>query len=177
MSRVGNKPIPIPSNVKLTVQGSTISVSGPKGELEHQVPYPITVRQEDDSLVVERPSDLRKHRELHGLTRALLANNVNGVSQGFIRKLEVNGVGYRAEAKGQKLTMQLGFSHPIEYELPKEVSAKVDGNTIALESCNKYILGEAAAKIRSFRPPEPYKGKGVRYVGEYVRRKVGKKNV
>ena len=177
MSRIGQQPIPIPSNVKLTIDGRTIKVSGPKGELQYVVVEPITVRQEENILIVERPTDERNHKALHGLTRALVANNVNGGSAGFCKRLEIIGVGYRAEAKGQTLTLQLGFSHPVVYDVPKGVDVKMEGNIVILESCNKHLLGETAAKVRSFRPPEPYKGKGVRYVGEYVRRKVGKKNV
>lgn len=177
MSRIGQQPIPVPSNVKLTIEGRMIKVSGPKGELQHEIVEPITVRQEENILIVERPTDERNHKALHGLTRALVANNVNGVSVGFTKRLEIIGVGYRAEAKGQTLTLQLGFSHPVVYEVPKGVDVKMEGQIVILESCNKHLLGETAAKVRSFRPPEPYKGKGVRYEGEHVRRKVGKKNV
>lgn len=177
MSRVGNKPIPIPSNVNLSIGAGLVKVSGPKGEMEQTIPDPITVRQEENRLLVERPSDERQHRALHGLTRALLSNHVNGVSNGFQKRLEIIGVGYRADVKGQTLTLHLGYSHPIVYEVPETVIPKMDGNAIVLECCNKYLLGETAAKIRSFRPPEPYKGKGVRYSDETVRRKVGKKNV
>ncbi len=177
MSRVGQKPIPIPSNVKLIIEGSCVKVSGPKGDMQQVVPEPITVRHESETLYVERPSDERTHKALHGLARALLANNVHGVSNGFEKSLEIIGVGYRAEAQGQKLTLQLGYSHPIVFDVPKNVGVKVEGNTVKLESCDKQLLGETAAKIRSFRPPEPYKGKGIRYSDEQVRRKVGKRNV
>jgi large subunit ribosomal protein L6 len=141
------------------------------------IPVPITVRNDAGVLVVERPSDIRIHRALHGLTRALVANMVTGVTSGFKRQLEIQGVGYRAAVQGTALNIEVGYSHPIRYELPKGISATVDRNVmITLEGIDKQLLGETAAKIRSFRPPEPYKGKGIRYVGEFVRRKVGKKN-
>jgi len=141
------------------------------------IPVPITVRNDAGVLVVERPSDIRIHRALHGLTRALVANMVTGVTSGFKRQLEIQGVGYRAAVQGNALNIEVGYSHPIRYELPKGISATVDRNVmITLEGIDKQLLGETAAKIRSFRPPEPYKGKGIRYVGEFVRRKVGKKN-
>lgn len=177
MSRVGNKPIPIPANVNLSIDVDHVKVSGPKGEMVQTIPNPITVRREENRLFVERPSNERQHRALHGLTRALLNNHVNGVAIGFHKRLEIIGVGYRAEVKGQTLTLYLGYSHPIVYQVPETVTAKMDGNAIVLECCNKYLLGETAAKIRSFRPPEPYKGKGIRYADEMIRRKVGKKNV
>jgi len=141
------------------------------------IPVPITVRNDAGVLVVERPSDIRIHRALHGLTRALVANMVTGVTSGFKRQLEIQGVGYRAAVQGNALNIEVGYSHPIRYELPKGINATVDRNVmITLEGIDKQLLGETAAKIRSFRPPEPYKGKGIRYVGEFVRRKVGKKN-
>ncbi len=141
------------------------------------IPVPITVRKDSDALLVERPSDNRIHRALHGLTRALVANMVTGVTSGFKRQLEIQGVGYRAAVQGDALNIEVGYSHPIRYELPKGISATVERNVmITLEGIDKQLLGETAAKIRSFRPPEPYKGKGIRYLGEFVRRKVGKKN-
>lgn len=178
MSRVGRLPIPIPSGVDVTIQDRRVSVKGSKGQLEWNVPEPIVARQKDQAIVVERPDDTRENRTLHGTSRALIANMVKGVSVGFRRKLEINGVGYRAAVQGNKLTLELGYSHPIEYELPKGISAEVEKNvSITLSGIDKQVLGETAAKVRSFRPPEPYKGKGVKYVEEHIRRKVGKKNV
>lgn len=177
MSRVGNNPIAVPSGVEVKFQNSNVKVKGPKGELEWDVPSPITVRQEESQLLVERPNDERQVRALHGTARALIANMVHGVSTGFERKLEINGVGYRANVQGNVLNLELGFSHPINYELPKSVTALVEKNTqITLTSINKQELGQTAAEIRKFRPPEPYKGKGVKYAEEHIRRKVGKKN-
>ncbi len=178
MSRVGRQPITIPSGVQITIQDRHITVKGPKGQLEWDYPSPITVRQEDVELIVERPDENRRNRSLHGTTRALIQNMVTGVSSGFERKLEINGVGYRASVQDQTMTLELGYSHPIKYELPEGISANVEKNVqITLQGIDKRILGEAAAKIRSFRPPEPYKGKGVKYLEEQIRRKVGKKNV
>lgn len=178
MSRIGKKPVPIPPKVKVTVAGSRVKVEGPKGVLEMDVPVPITVEQQAQELVVRRPNDERRNRALHGLTRALVANMVTGVSDGFVRNLEISGVGYRAEAKGDTLTLDLGYSHPIKFQLPAGISATVERNTqIKLEGVDKELLGRTAAKIRSFRPPEPYKGKGIKYAEEQIRRKVGKKNM
>ncbi|MFB3788800.1 MAG: 50S ribosomal protein L6 [bacterium] len=178
MSRVGRQPIPIPSGVQVHIQDRTVSVQGQKGQLEFTVPAPITVRAEEGRLVVERPDDGRLNRALHGTSRALLANLVKGVSEGFVRKLEINGVGYRASVQGNALNLELGYSHPVKYDLPAGVSAEVEKNVqITLRGIDKHLLGEVAAKIRSFRPPEPYKGKGVKYAEEHIRRKVGKKNV
>ncbi len=178
MSRVGRQPINLPSGVEVNIANQHVTLKGPKGELDFSVPEPIRIRLEDQSLLVERPDDERKNRALHGTSRALLANMVTGVTTGFQRKLLITGVGYRASVQGDILTLELGYSHPIKYELPEGVSASVEKNVeITLTCINKQVLGEAAAKIRSFRPPEPYKGKGVRYEDEYVRRKVGKKNV
>ncbi len=177
MSRVGRQPIPVPSGVEVTIQDRHVRVKGPKGQLERTIPSPITVRRDGDVLLVERPSDNRVHRSLHGLSRALVANMVQGVTDGFRRQLEIVGVGYRAAIQGDTLNLELGYSHPIRYQLPEGITGNVERNVvITLEGIDKYILGEAAAKVRSFRPPEPYKGKGVRYAGEAVRRKVGKKN-
>ncbi len=177
MSRIGRRPIAVPRGVEVTLSGTQIQVKGPKGHLEMSIPVPITVRNDAGVLVVERPSDIRIHRALHGLTRALVANMVTGVTSGFKRQLEIQGVGYRAAVQGNALNIEVGYSHPIRYELPKGINATVDRNVmITLEGIDKQLLGETAAKIRSFRPPEPYKGKGIRYVGEFVRRKVGKKN-
>ena len=177
MSRVGNNPITVPSGVEVKYQNSHVKVKGPKGELEWNIPEPITLRQENSQLIIERPNDERNVRALHGTSRALIANMVHGVSQGFVRKLEINGVGYRANVKENILNLELGFSHPINYELPEGVSATVEKNTeITLTSVDKQVLGQTASEIRKFRPPEPYKGKGVKYAEEFIRRKVGKKN-
>jgi large subunit ribosomal protein L6 len=178
MSRVGRQPITIPSGVQVTLKDNHIFIKGTKGQMDWDIPDPITVKQESDTLLVERPNDERQNKALHGTSRALIANMVLGVSQGFERKLEINGVGYRANAQGTTLNLELGYSHPIKYELPKGITAEVVKNVnITLRGINKQVLGEAAAKVRSFRPPEPYKGKGVKYVEEHIRRKVGKKNV
>ena len=180
MSRIGKLPIAIPEKVTVTVQpDNTIVVQGPQGELRQKVDAEITVKQEGSQLLVTRPTDHRRHRSLHGLYRALLANMVTGVSEGFTIKQELVGVGYRAEAKGQILEMSLGFSHDIMMALPKEVkittvTEKRQNPIITLQSADKQLLGQVAAKIRSLRAPEPYKGKGVKFVGEKLRRKAGK---
>ncbi len=178
MSRVGRQPITIPSGVQVTLKENRISIKGTKGQMDLDIPVPITVKQDSKTILVERPNDERQNKALHGTSRALIANMITGVSQGFERKLEINGVGYRANAQGSTLNLELGYSHPIKYELPKGITAEVEKNVnITLRGINKQVLGEAAAKVRSFRPPEPYKGKGVKYVEEHIRRKVGKKNV
>ena len=174
MSRVGRKVIVVPKGVNIHLVGRDITVKGPKGELKRELPTGVSLKVEPASIQVSRDDDSRDCRSKHGLTRALVSNMVVGVTTGFERKLEINGVGYRAEVTGQKLTMALGYSHPIDYQLPKQVGAKVDKNIIVLTSFDREVLGETAAKIRSFRPPEPYKGKGVKYVEETIRRKVGK---
>lgn len=178
MSRIGKQPITIPDKVKVAIEGRHVKVEGPKGSLEMDVVEPIAVKQENGSIIVERPSDERKIRAFHGMVRALLNNMVVGVSQGFTRELEISGVGYRAEVSGNTVTLELGYSHPIKYELPEGISAQVERNVLLrLEGYDKELLGRTAAKIRSMRPPEPYKGKGIKYAEEYVQRKVGKKNV
>jgi large subunit ribosomal protein L6 len=174
MSRVGRKPVVLPKGVNVNVAGRDVTVKGPRGELRRALPTGVSVKVEGAAIHVSRDDDSRENRSKHGLARALVANMVNGVTTGFERKLEINGVGYRAEVAGQKLNMALGFSHPIEYELPKQVTAKVEKNVVTLTSFDREVLGETAAKIRSFRPPEPYKGKGVKYAEETIRRKVGK---
>lgn len=173
MSRIGNNPISVPKGVEVTL-GHMISVKGPKGELETKSNPLVNVANNDGVLVFERAHNSGPARAAHGLMRALVANMVHGVTQGFERKLEINGVGYRAEVSGQKMTLQLGFSHPVDYELPAGISAKVDKNIIILSGTDKQLLGACAAKIRSFRPPEPYKGKGVKYLEERIVRKAGK---
>lgn len=179
MSRIGNAIITIPSDVTITEKDGVVTVKGPKGELTQELKEGITVEQKDGELSVSRPSESKQHKALHGLYRALINNMVVGVSEGFTKKLELVGVGYRASHQGQRLDLALGFSHGIVMELPDEV--KVDTLTekgknpiITLSSYDKQLLGMVAAKIRSFRKPEPYKGKGVRFVGEQIRRKAGK---
>lgn len=179
MSRIGKAIIEVPSGVTVSVQDDIVTVKGPKGELSQQITDGITFKQEDNQLTLERPSESKKHKALHGLYRALVANMVTGVSSGFTKKLELVGVGYRASHSGQKLDLALGFSHSIIMELPKEITLdtlteKGKNPIITLSSHDKQLLGMVAAKIRSFRKPEPYKGKGVRFVGEDVRRKAGK---
>jgi large subunit ribosomal protein L6 len=174
MSRVGRKVVVVPKGVNVNVSGRNIAVKGPKGELKRELPLGVSVKVDGGSLQVSRADDSRENRAKHGLTRALVANMVTGVTTGFERQLEINGVGYRAEVAGQKLTLALGFSHPVVYEMPKGIGAKIDKNLVILSGSDRELLGEVAAKIRSFRPPEPYKGKGVKYVEETIRRKVGK---
>ncbi len=178
MSRIGRQPVPIPSGVDVKLEKQHIHVKGPKGELSFDIPEPITVREDQSQLLVERPNDNRKIRSLHGTTRSVINSLVVGVSSGFERKLQINGVGYRASVQGNTLTLELGYSHPIKYDLPEGITAEVERNVeITLRGYDKQLLGEVAAKVRSFRPPEPYKGKGVKYIEEHIRRKVGKKNV
>ncbi|MFE6969173.1 50S ribosomal protein L6 [Isoptericola sp. NPDC057653] len=175
MSRIGKLPVPVPAGVDVTISGALVTVKGPKGTLEHTVPTPITVAQDDGTLVVSRPDDERKSRALHGLTRTLLANIVTGVTQGYEKKLEIVGTGYRVAAKGQTLEFALGFSHPVTVTAPEGITFAVESPTkFSVAGIDKQQVGEVAANIRKIRKPEPYKGKGVRYAGEVVRRKVGK---
>jgi len=174
MSRVGRKVVPLPKGVNITVGGGKITVKGPKGELKREIPGGVSIKVTGQELNVERADDSNENRAKHGMLRALVANMIKGVSDGFERKLEINGVGYRADVAGQKLNMALGFSHPVVFELPKGVSAKVDKNIVILASIDKDQLGVTAAKLRDIRPPEPYKGKGIKYLEEVIRRKVGK---
>jgi large subunit ribosomal protein L6 len=174
MSRIGRKVIHLPKGVALTIGKAEFSVKGPKGELKKPLPAGVTVKVTGQDAHVERADDSRENRAKHGMVRAILANMVKGVAEGWERQLEINGVGYRAEVAGQKLNMALGFSHPVVFELPKGVSAKVDKNNIILNSIDRELVGATAAKIREIRPPEPYKGKGIKYVEEVIRRKVGK---
>ncbi|HVP06897.1 MAG TPA: 50S ribosomal protein L6 [Candidatus Acidoferrum sp.] len=176
MSRIGKKPVPIPPKAKVAIAGRTITVSGPKGTLVRELHPDITVAMGEHGVNVTRPTDLKKHRALHGLTRALINNMVLGVSDGFRRQLQIIGVGYRAEIKGRALVLYLGFSHPIVMIPPEGVTISVEAkeNRITIQGIDKEMVGQVAAKIRSFRPPEPYKGKGVRYVDEQVRQKAGK---
>ncbi len=179
MSRIGKAPIEIPAGVTVTVNGDLVTVKGPKGELSQKINSDLTVKVEDGHVVVTRPSDDREHRAQHGLYRALIHNMVVGVSQGYRKEMELVGVGYRATSEGQVLELSLGFSHAIYIKLPKEVKveAKTERNKnplIILESDDKQLLGQVCAKIRSLRKPEPYKGKGIKFVGEVIRRKSGK---
>jgi large subunit ribosomal protein L6 len=175
MSRIGRKPIPVPAGVTVTVDGSDVKVKGPKGELEWRFRSEMQIEQRADELVVTRPSDSKEHRALHGLTRALLANMVEGVTNGYRRTLEIIGVGYRAEKKGDKLVLTVGYSHQVEYPEPEGISLSTTSPTVVVvEGIDKARVGQVAAELRSVRPPEPYKGKGIRYQGEQVRRKAGK---
>jgi len=175
MSRIGKAPIKLPSGVKVQLSDRTVRVEGPKGKLEQRLPALVDLTVEGESVCVTRREDEGRARGMHGLTRKLVANMVHGVSAGFTRALEISGVGYRAEAKGKVLMLALGYSHPIAYQLPEGVTAKVDRQvSITLEGIDKQLLGEVAAAIRGLRPPEPYKGKGVRYAEETIRRKAGK---
>lgn len=175
MSRIGRLPIPVPSGVDVQIDGQAVSVKGPKGQLSLTVAEPITVAQEDSVIKVARPSDEGKVRALHGLSRTLIANMVTGVTTGYSKTLEIVGVGYRVQAKGKNLEFSLGFSHPVVIEPPEGVSFRVEAPTrFVVEGIDKQVVGETAARIRKLRKPDPYKAKGVRYQGEYIRRKVGK---
>ncbi len=175
MSRIGNANIPVPSGVEVKISGETISVKGPKGQLSGSFPAAIKAELADGEVKFTRPDDSRQNRSLHGLVRALVNNMVTGVTAGFSKQLEIQGVGYRADMKGKKLALALGFSHPVEVDVPDGLSVSVDGTTnLKIEGIDKQLVGQFAANIRSIRPPEPYKGKGIRYAGEHVRRKVGK---
>lgn len=177
MSRIGKLPIRVPNGVKVDIQGQYILVQGPKGKLDRQINPKVTVEMEGDTLHVKRNDNSRPVRALHGLTRALLANMVEGVNKGFKRELIVAGVGYKVEEKGKRLVLHLGFSHPVDFPLPEGITARVERQKeirIVLEGYDKEILGLTAARIRAFRPPEPYKGKGVRYSDEEIIRKAGK---
>jgi large subunit ribosomal protein L6 len=176
MSRIGKQPIELPDKVEVDIRGSEVKIKGPKGELTHSCHPDMMVKLQDGILTVERPTDHRNHRALHGLTRALLANMVHGVSEGYTKSLEIVGTGYRAEMQGETLILYLGYSHPIEFPPPEGISFEVPrgGRNVIVQGSDKELVGEIAARIRRQRPPEPYKGKGVRYEGEYVRRKAGK---
>ncbi|GAB3028705.1 50S ribosomal protein L6 [Parafrigoribacterium mesophilum] len=175
MSRIGRLPIEIPSGVDVTVDGSAVTVKGPKGSLQLAVASPIEVKLEDGHVLVTRPDDERESRSLHGLTRTLIANQIIGVTQGYSKGLEIVGTGYRVQAKGSSLEFALGFSHPVVVDPPEGISFTVEGNTkLAVHGIDKQAVGEVAANIRKIRKPEPYKGKGIRYAGEIVRRKAGK---
>jgi large subunit ribosomal protein L6 len=175
MSRIGKKPIPVPAGVSVSLEASTVRVKGPKGELSRTFHPEIRIEQVDGELRVERPSESKQHRALHGLTRALLANMVEGVTTGYRRALEIIGVGYRAEKKGTSLVLSVGYSHQVEYPEPEGITLSTTSPTVVVvEGIDKQKVGQVAAEIRAVRPPEPYKGKGIRYQGEQVRRKAGK---
>jgi large subunit ribosomal protein L6 len=175
MSRIGKKPVTVPKGVTLDLQGQVVAVKGPKGELRRSLHPEMQLALNDGTLTVARPSDDKKHKALHGLTRTLVQNMVDGVSKGFSKTLEIQGVGYKAEAKPYGVNLIVGFSHPVKYEAPKGIKISVENNTVVkIEGADKEKVGQVAAELRAVRPPEPYKGKGVRYQGEQVRRKAGK---
>jgi large subunit ribosomal protein L6 len=176
MSRIGRQPIPLPAGVTVAVEPESVRVSGPKGELSERIPRAIRVTQEGDQLVVARPTDRGEHRALHGLTRSLVANMVQGVTDGYEKRLEIQGVGYRAQLKGKNLELAVGYSHPLPIQAPEGIEFEVPQPTrIVVKGISKQLVGETAANIRKRRKPEPYKGKGIRYEGEHVPRKVGKR--
>jgi large subunit ribosomal protein L6 len=176
MSRIGKQPIPLPEGVMVSIEPELVRVNGPKGELSERVSRDLTVEKQDTEVLVSRPSDRGEHRALHGLTRSLIFNMVEGVTNGFEKRLEIQGVGYRAQLQGTKLVLALGYSHPVEIEAPDGIEFEVPVPTqVVVRGIDKQLVGETAARIRKQRPPEPYKGKGVRYQGEYVARKVGKR--
>jgi large subunit ribosomal protein L6 len=175
MSRIGRKPVVVPKGVTVQVQGNTVAVKGPRGELQRSLHPDMQLALANDQFTVTRPSDEKRHKALHGLTRTLVQNMVEGVSKGFSKSLEIQGVGYKAEAKPYGVNLIVGYSHPVKYEAPKGIKISVDNNTVVkVEGADKELVGQVAAELRSVRPPEPYKGKGIRYIGEQVRRKAGK---
>jgi large subunit ribosomal protein L6 len=176
MSRIGKQPIPVPAGVTISIETGLVRVNGPKGELFERIPRDITVEQEGEELLVKRPTDRGEHRALHGLTRSLVFNMVHGVTEGYEKALEIQGVGYRAQKKGNDLELSLGYSHPVSVKAPDGIEFEVPQPTrVVVRGISKQLVGEVAANIRKQRPPEPYKGKGIRYDGEYVARKVGKR--
>jgi large subunit ribosomal protein L6 len=175
MSRIGKKPVALPKNVTATLDGNRITVKGPKGELARTLHPAMQIAVQDGNVVVTRPSDENEHKALHGLTRTLVANMVEGVTTGFSKQLEIVGVGYKAEARPYGLQLALGFSHPVEYRAPKGIKLTApQPTTVVIEGADKEVVGQVAAELRSQRPPEPYKGKGIKYAGEQIRRKAGK---
>ena len=175
MSRIGRMPVAIPAGVTVTIaEGNKVTVKGPKGTLERELPVELTIEEKDGHVVVSRPNDLKKMKSLHGLTRTLIHNMVVGVTDGYKKELEVNGVGYRASKAGKVLTLNLGYSHPVEMTDPEGIESAVDGNKIIVSGIDKEKVGQYAAEIRDKRRPEPYKGKGIKYADEVIRRKVGK---
>jgi large subunit ribosomal protein L6 len=175
MSRIGKKPVILPKGVAVEIQGNTVAVKGPKGELRRTLHSEMQVALADGQVTVARPSEEKRHKALHGLSRTLVQNMVDGVSKGFSKTLEIQGVGYKAEAKPYGVNLIVGYSHPVKYEAPKGIKISVENNTVVkIEGADKEAVGQVAAELRSVRPPEPYKGKGIRYQGEQVRRKAGK---
>ena len=176
MSRIGQLPVVVPAGVDVKIKGTHVRVKGPKGELQHTFPADMAISLEDGEVVVKRPSDERTHRAFHGMTRSLINNMVLGVSTGFSKVLEINGVGYRAELEGNNLILNVGFSHPVKVEPPEGIEFEVDARTrqIVIKGYDKQVVGHVAADIRKVRPPEPYKGKGIKYLDERIRRKAGK---
>ena len=175
MSRIGKLPVAIPAGVEVKLEeGNVITVKGPKGTLTRKLVDDLDIKVEGSEVIVTRPSDLKRYKSLHGLTRTLIFNVVEGVTNGYTKELEINGVGYRAAKAGKKLTLTLGYSHPVEMEDPEGIETKVDGNKITVSGIDKEKVGQFAAEIRTKRPPEPYKGKGIKYTTETIRRKVGK---
>ena len=175
MSRIGRMPVAIPAGVTVEIaEGNVVTVKGPKGTLVRELPHEMEIKIEDGHVIVSRPNDLKRMKSLHGLTRTLIHNMTIGVSEGYTKTLEVNGVGYRAAKAGKKLTLNLGYSHPVEMEDPEGIETKVDGNKIVVSGISKEKVGQYAAEIRDKRRPEPYKGKGIKYADEVIRRKVGK---
>jgi large subunit ribosomal protein L6 len=175
MSRIGKIPVPVPPKVKVELQGRKVFVEGPKGKLDFELPKRMSIKLDGGNMLISRDGDDAQARALHGLSRALVNNMVKGVSDGFVKKLEIQGVGFKAAVQGKVVNLVLGYSHPINYPIPDQISVKVEENTkLTIEGPSKQLVGQVAAEIRSFYPPEPYKGKGVRYAGEHVQRKEGK---
>ena len=175
MSRIGRKPVTVPKGVTLQLEGNSVAVKGPRGELRRSLHPDMQIALDKDQFTVARPSEEKRHKALHGLTRTLVQNMVDGVSKGFSKTLEIQGVGYKAEARPYGVNLIVGYSHPVKYEAPKGIKISVDNNTVVkIEGADKELVGQVAAELRSVRPPEPYKGKGIRYQGEHVRRKAGK---
>ncbi len=177
MSRIGKKPILIPQGVEIKIEGQKVTVKGPKGELSREVRPEIKVVQEDSQLIIAPQKETKETAAFWGLTRALLANDIKGVTEGFVKRLEIEGVGYRAALEGRDLNLQMGFSHPVKIKAPEGITFLVEKNVIIVSGIDKGLVGQTSAKIRAVKPPEPYKGKGIRYEGEQVRRKLGKKAV
>ena len=174
MSRIGKNPVIIPDGVKVNLLGQLVKVTGPKGSLEFNVHKDMKLSENDGSIIVERPSDQREHRALHGTTRQMINNMVMGVSEGYSKELVIIGIGYQAQVKGNRLQLQLGYSHDIYFDMPEGITVTANQTEVKVDGTDKQLVGAVAAKIRSFRKPEPYKGKGIKYTGEYIRRKAGK---